>query len=157
MRCVSLIAIAILIGGAAGPNQPDPSLTPGAVRTDVPPSAACTTKWGKDERAVTESMKRRVFRSYGFPLGNKDPRCPCEADHRVPRELLGADVAENLWIEQYFGPWNAHMKDRLENRVHREVCSGRMTLDEGQAVFLGDWQAGYVQFFGAGSRRKSSR
>lgn len=158
--CIAALSI-FLVAAAPPPGVPDQTLTPGAVRSDVHSTAApgvpdqnvrsatvCTTKWGKDERAVTASMKRRVFLSYGFPQGNKDPRCPCEIDHRVPRELLGADVMENLWVERYAGPWNARMKDRLENRVHKEVCDGRMSLKSGQKVFLEDWRDGYRKFFG---------
>ncbi len=72
-------------------------------------------------------------------------------DHRVPLEDGGAprDVA-NLWPE----PWEldsqhprglaergtgAQSKDRIEDRIRAGICNGRMTLQEGQRIFLGDW------------------
>jgi hypothetical protein len=106
----------------------------GMVRT-LTKQQICSTKWGKDERHVSESMKRKVFAAAGFPLGNKDPRCPCEADHIVPRELAGADSVANLQIQQYFGPCNAHIKDRLENEAHEAVCSGQLSLADAQRWF----------------------
>jgi hypothetical protein len=29
-------------------------------------------------------------------------------------------------------PWNAHVKDKLEDRLHNLVCSGRMRLEDAQ-------------------------
>lgn len=52
----------------------------------------------------------------------------------------------NLWPEPLQGEWNAHMKDRLENRVHELVCAHSITLAQGQAAFLGDWRTAYRQY-----------
>ncbi len=107
----------------------------------------CTTKWGLDKRHVTEAMKQRVFEREGYPLGNKDPRCNCEIDHIVPRDLGGADVEPNLQVQSYTGPWNAHMKDRLEVQAHKDVCSGAISLSEARSWFLNDWKAAYQKRF----------
>ena len=108
----------------------------------------CKIKWGRDQRAVTQAMKRKVFEEYGYPKLNKDPRCPCEIDHRVPRELLGGDDIRNLWVQRYSGPYNAHDKDRLENFEHKAVCTGQMSLKAAQSVFLGDWTQEYDRIYG---------
>lgn len=133
-------------------TRPDRDLTPGVAR---PLSLAeiCQTKWGKDHRAVTAAMKRDVFRDYGF-TGNGDPRChgACEIDHLISRELGGADDIENLWPEPYGGPWNAHDKDRIENRLHVEVCAGRLALSAAQAMIRDDWQGAYRTYFGEPAR-----
>ena len=57
-------------------------------------------------------------------------------DHVVPLEVGGAprDLA-NLQLQTRAA---ATRKDRIENRIHREVCAGTMTLQSGQATFLGD-------------------
>jgi hypothetical protein len=97
-------------------------LTPGVVRSvDV-----CSVKWGLDRRHVTQSMKREVLRRYGLPL---DAARFVEFDHLIPRELGGADDVRNLWPQ----PWpDAHKKDVAENRLHRAVCSGSISLLDAQ-------------------------
>ena len=53
-----------------------------------------------------------------------------EEDHFIPLEIGGNPASPlNLWPE----PWpDAHRKDRVENWLHRQVCSGKMTLREAQ-------------------------
>ena len=107
----------------------------------------CTTNWGLDKRHVSVAMKRKVFQRDGYPLGNKDPRCDCEIDHIVPRDLGGADVLQNLQVQSYRGPWNAYQKDRLEIQAHKDVCSGLVSLSEAQGWFLKDWTTAYERRF----------
>src|ERR1044072_7796070 len=110
-------------------------------------SQICTTKWGKDARHVSAAMKRKVFQRDGYPQGQKDPRCNCEIDHIVPRDLGGADVMQNLQVQSYYGPWNAYKKDRLEVQAHKDVCSGSLSLSEAQGWFLKDWKKAYEKRF----------
>lgn len=130
---------------------PDPVLTPGVV-TNLTTEEVCGRKWGRDARHVTQSMKRDVFARYGLS-GNNDPVCQSkrrfEIDHLVSRELGGADVMTNLWPQCYGGPWNAAMKDRAENRAHKEVCAGNLALEGVQAQIATDWRVLYRLFFGA--------
>lgn len=149
---------AVAIGGPAQPTSvADPRLTPGAFRTDLTLAQICATKWGEDRRAVTAAMKRTVFVRYGFAAGNADPRCThdahgraCEIDHRGPRCLGGADVVENLSPQPYGGPWNAHMKDRVETQACKAICAPVKPLDlaEARQIFLGDWRDTYRSWFG---------
>lgn len=44
----------------------------------------------------------------------------CEVDHLISLELGGANAIENLWPQPFDGKWNAHVKDRLELRLHKE-------------------------------------
>lgn len=133
---------------------PDRALTPGACK-DMDVHTLCTTKWGKDVRHVTSAMKLQVFHAYGL-TGNKDNSwCHLdqhgrrfEIDHSCSRELAGLDVIENLWPQCYSGQWNAVMKDKLENRLHKEVCAGEITLPEAQRAITGDWIKAYVERFG---------
>jgi hypothetical protein len=49
----------------------------------------------------------------------------------VARDLAGADLVENLSPQE----WKyAHLRDRLENELHRRVRAGEMTLDFAQAL-----------------------
>lgn len=96
-------------------------------------------------------MKREVFARYGLS-GNNDPVCQSkrrfEIDHLISRELGGTDTIKNLWPQCYGGPWNAVMKDRTENRAHKEVCSGNLVLEGVQSQIATDWRALYRLFFG---------
>lgn len=145
--------------GFVSPQQqvlPNLDLTPGVADPKyTETNQICKVKWGKDARHVTAAMKRQVFESYGYAKLNKDPRCKLDAhgrrfeiDHRVPRELGGMDALRNLWPQCYSGKWNATVKDKLENHIHKRVCANEITLEEGQAIFLGDWIEGYRQTFG---------
>jgi hypothetical protein len=108
----------------------NPILTPGVARP-LTTAQVCSTKWGKDRRHVTERMKRHVFAAYGVPLTD---RKRYEVDHLIPRELGGADDVLNLWPQSWTGAQNAHLKDRDENRLHRAVCAGTLTLAAAQTA-----------------------
>ena len=133
---------------------PDHRLTPGVTRS-LSRNTICTTKWGLDKRFVTTSMKLTVYHEYGLS-GPKDSRClldahgrRCEIDHLVPRSLGGADKIENLWPQPYGSkPWNASRKDRLEVRLGKEFCSGRITLIAARRMLVKDYRIAYRRYFG---------
>ena len=54
-------------------------------------------------------------------------------DHLVPREVGGADDVHNLWVQ---GWASAKQKDLEENKWHRDVCSGAVTLAAAQQHFM---------------------
>jgi hypothetical protein len=132
---------------------PDPAITPG-VATLMSVKDICAKRWGTDRRFVTAAMKRRVFESYGLTGNDDDTRCHLDAhgrrfevDHLISRELGGADDVLNLWPQCYSGPYNAIMKDRVENRLHKEICTGHLTLDEAQEQIRTDWRVPYRRYF----------
>ena len=118
-----------------GGDLPDAAKTTGLARTALSKSKICTTKWGRDERHVTATMKAQVFALYGYS-GYDDARCvadahrkTCEIDHLISREVGGADEPKNLWPQAYGTmPWNAHLKGKLENRLYKELCANRISL-----------------------------
>jgi hypothetical protein len=134
---------------------PDAMKTPGVARTELSKSTICTTKWGQDERHVTAAMKAQVFALYDYS-GNEDARCvadahgkTCEIDHLISRELGGADDIKNLWPQAYgTTPWNAHLKDKLENRLHRELCANHVSLQEARDSLVNDWRVAYRKYYG---------
>jgi hypothetical protein len=70
------------------------------------------------------------------PFGYDDPRCipagkrTWEIDHLISREFGGADEIANLWPQAYgTSPWNATLKDKLENRLNKEMCAGLHVLE----------------------------
>ena len=126
-----LLALALVL--------PNPHLTPGLTRP-LSTAQVCTTRWGRDARHVTLTMKRQVFAAYGIPWAD---HAQYEVDHLVSRELGGADAIPNLWPEPWTGEWNAHQKDRLENTLHRLVCADTISLSEAQSAIRGDWRIAY--------------
>jgi hypothetical protein len=66
-------------------------------------------------------------------------------DHLISRELGGADAVENLWPQPYTQHPGAHEKDWLENRLHDEVCAGKITLQDAQQEIKEDWYAAYLK------------
>ena len=40
------------------------------------------------------------------------------------------------------------MKDRVESRLHGEVCAGNISLDVARTGIVHDWTAFYRQYFG---------
>ena len=104
---------------------PNPALTPGVVR-QITRDEICATRWGKDSRHVTLAMRRQVFAQYHVSW---DDRRKYEVDHLIPRELGGADDVRNLWPQIWA---EAHVKDKVENVLHKGVCVGVMSLESAQ-------------------------
>jgi hypothetical protein len=99
--------------------------------------------------------EKQVFDMYGYS-GNDDPRCvpagkrKCEIDHLISRELGGADVVENLWPQAYgTSPWNAVLKDKLENRLHKELCANNISLSKARSMLVNDWRIAYKKYYGS--------
>ena len=149
MRKVVAFAVAWLLAipAVAGdlPVQPDPTLTPGAVlTTDV--STICQPGYSKTVRHTSGKLKAKIYREYGIDKASSH----FEVDHLISLELGGADVAANLWPQSYDTErWNAHSKDRLENRLHLLVCAGRLPLAQAQSEIASDWIAAYGTYLGA--------
>jgi hypothetical protein len=106
-------------------SKPDPVLTPGAVVT-VPVSVLCKPGYSKLMRHTTTATKKHVCAVY------HKRNCPgpkWELDHLISLEIGGADTELNLFpqpIEE------ARKKDVIENRLKREVCSGKTKLPAAQ-------------------------
>ena len=137
--------LALAVAPAVAADLPSPDLTPGRVLT-VDAAAVCAPGYARTQRHTPASVKAERYRAYGIArhrLGDY------EVDHLVSLELGGADVAENLWPQSYrTSPWNAHVKDRLENWLHAEVCAGRLPLEQAQREIAQDWIAAYRRYLG---------
>jgi hypothetical protein len=79
---------------------------------------------------------------------SKNPSC-YEEDHLINLELgWSPNSPQNLWPEPLVGPWNARVKDRLENKLHKMVCDGKMSLTDAQKAIATDWVAAYRKYVG---------
>ena len=146
--------MALWIGLAFGADlptflRPDPALTPGVADPALTAEVLCAKKFTtRDVRSVTAAMKREVYARYGVQ-NHKGRFAKCkrgaEVDHLQSLELGGANVVENLWPQNYCGPWNATVKDRLENKLHKLVCAGQLDLVEAQQCISTDWIVCYKE------------
>ncbi len=75
-------------------------------------------------RAVPAAVKKQAYASYGI---TQHAPGEYEVDHLISLELGGSNSIKNLWPQSYkTKPWNAYVKDQLENKLHRMVCSGEL-------------------------------
>ncbi len=58
---------------------------------------------------------------------------PLHAKCAVPTDI------KNLWPEPQYGTYTASMKDKLENRLHKLVCDGTMSLSQAQTQIASNW------------------
>lgn len=149
--CIAVVAFSFPVQ-ADEHSLPDPTLTPGAVIAEATAADICKPGYSTRTRHVDAATKRSVYRAYGLS-GNHTAYCSgdqgCEVDHLISLELGGSNDAANLWPEPYGGiVWNAHVKDRLENRLHRMVCDGEISLSEAQQDIADDWVAAYGRWIG---------
>lgn len=158
MRTLPVVALTVCWLGAAAAlaaDLPTPSLTPGSTLA-VTAADICKSGYAKSVRAVSEALKRAVYREYGL-AGNHTGYCAveegCEVDHLISLELGGANDIKNLWPEPYSGTaWNAHTKDKLENFLHSEICAGRLPLGQAQRDIADDWVGAYRRYLGEPAR-----
>lgn len=142
-------AAATPAAGAPAPDVPDPALTPGVADPAVTPATIaatiCRPGYTAEVRSVPESEKRRVFAEYR--VDPRGPGAPFEVDHLISLELGGANDIGNLWPQSYVTqPWNAHLKDRLEDRLHALVCAHKLPLGDAQRAIATDWRQAYRKF-----------
>lgn len=137
-----MIAILVLL---ALPQHalPNKALTPGVVRTIDEKEICAKTFRTKPYRKTTAAMKKHVCDEY------KVKSCPAqnkmELDHLLPLELGGLDDEKNLWVQM--AP-DYHLKDVLENKLKKQVCSGEVSLPEAQQCIMSDWVSCYRKHVG---------
>ncbi len=111
------------------PGELDSRVTQATIRGTI-----CTrgyTAKVRPSRKVTDAIKRRL--AQGLPGAPTD----YELDHLIPIGLGGHPRSlKNLWLQTW--P-EAATKDRDELRLHRDVCAGRMTLEQAQQEILAEW------------------
>jgi hypothetical protein len=133
-----------MTGSIESGSIPDPTLTPGASRA-VQISEVCSMAHEEVIADVSPSLKTQVLREYG--IANALPR-EYEIDYLIAPGLGGTEDIRNLWPEPYnTRPWNAHVKDSLEERLHHLVCAGELDLATAQRDIATDWIAAYKKYF----------
>ena len=131
---------------------PDPKLTPGATDPRVTQAnirqTICVSGYTNTVRppvSYTNRIKLKQMRARGIT----GPLSAWKLDHRIPLDAAGNPRDErNLYLESAA---EANLKDRLERAVggpHGDICSGRLTLRQGQAIFAGDYWIEYERRYG---------
>lgn len=122
------------------PFVPDPLRTPGDV-LPVTAKDVCVPGYSKRVRDVPIEVKRMVYASYG--IHERQPG-EYEIDHLISLQLGGSNSIRNLWPESFrTSPWNAYVKDALEDELHRRVCAGTLDLTKAQQIIAHNWVIGY--------------
>jgi hypothetical protein len=145
-RSVALAPVRKRTGCHVRGPLPDAGCTPGARYSRVGRAQVCRPGYASSVRHVTESTKDAVYAAYG--MRRHFNGADGEVDHLVSLELGGSNVPANLFPEAATPRPGSHEKDRLENRLHAEVCSGAITLRGAQRLVARDWVAAYRARFG---------
>ena len=93
----------------------------------------CGPGYSKAHRHVTYALRDRIYDRDGLPRGS---RRGYVIDHRIPIEIGGSNDPSNLFAQPRS---EAKRKDRLEDRLHSDVCSGHTTLADARAAMLKAW------------------
>ncbi len=127
---------------------PDKDCTPGDIDPKVTQDnigqTICVSGYTKTVRpsvSYTNNLKIKQIQEYGYQDTNlKD----YEEDHLISLELGGNPTSEsNLWPEPYNVTNNAREKDKVENYLHDQVCSGKIILKEAQFKIANNWEEFY--------------
>lgn len=127
----------------SGP-RPDASCTPGAIDPAVTQANITTTICAsgytakvRPSSSATNRLKAQMYKAYGIASGTVS-----ELDHLVPLELGGANDVANLWPEIGKLP---NPKDKVENDLREDVCSGKVSLAAAQKAIAADWMTAEEQ------------
>jgi hypothetical protein len=133
---------------------PDPACTPGAVRT-TDANNIChggSTKQFRPPTSYTNALKIAQIKEYGY--SNTKPG-DYEEDHLISLELGGdGKDPKNLWPEPHLGTNNSFEKDKVENWLHKQICSGVMTPQDAQTGIATDWRQYLPRVAGKATKSK---
>ena len=126
---------------------PDPTCTPGEIDTSVTQDNLFTTichagytQTVRPPVSYTNTLKKQQISNYGYlDTSMKD----YEEDHFISLELGGSPKdPKNLWPEPH--P-SYNEKDKVENYLHSQICSGNLSLAQAQTEITKDWYVIYQQ------------
>lgn len=142
--CLRFLALFLFLASTAlAQSMPRPDLTPGAIRTTDATELCAKSFRTKKYRIATEETKKKVCANYGVqdcPHQGKE-----ELDDLVALEIGGENVEANLWVQM--AP-EYHWKDRLEGKLKKLACAGKITFAEAQQEIRADWVAAYRKYVG---------
>jgi hypothetical protein len=139
-RTAEQLVAAHVLPDDAHPGVLNPAVGNGTLKTTI-----CKAGWTATVRPPTSYTNK--IRAAETPAGFKP--ADGELDHRLSIEDGGAPAdPANLWWMIYADRYGARVKDVLETKLKREVCAGRMELDEARNALLGNWLTAYERYVG---------
>ncbi len=123
-------------GCVASGGLQDFACTPGAIFPDATSAQICVSGYSGSVRNVPTSTKNQAYAEYGI---TSHATGEYEVDHLVSLELGGSNDISNLWPELASPKPGFHEKDKVENYLHDQVCSGAMTLKNAQVQVATNW------------------
>jgi hypothetical protein len=123
-------------------KYPDHACTPGAIIASATKDQICVSGYSKGVRNVPDQEKKDVYAEYGITHRTTGEY---EVDHYISLELGGSNDISNLFPEASLPKPGFHEKDKVENYLHEQVCSGAISLDEAQREIATDWYVVYVK------------
>jgi hypothetical protein len=158
---VTLALILSFVEGSTGATAqhaaiiPDPTLTPGAVRTtdiaEICGQGTTGLRHGSRER------DDRIMVEYGLRPG---PHPDFEVDHLIPLGIGGSDDDHNLWPEprrELEPVWSADRKDELEWKLRELVCAGSLHIRVAQQAIADDWVQAYKTYMNKRTAQDAGR
>ncbi len=148
----ALVGFLLFCGSAnAGQTLPNSMRTPGVSNPNVTQNnikrTICKSGWTKTIRppvSYTNKLKKQQIAEYGFA---DKKLASYEEDHLISLQLGGHPTdPKNLWPEAYAGKCGARIKDVIETKLKRLVCSGEITLETAQFAIATNWVAAYNRY-----------
>ena len=127
-------------GCVANNGLADTGCTPGAIFPDATKDQICVSGYAGSVRNVPSSVKDQAYSEYGIASHSAGQY---EVDHLVSLELGGSNDISNLWPELASPQPGFHEKDKVENYLHTQVCSGAIALQVAQVEIATNWLAVY--------------
>jgi hypothetical protein len=118
----------------------DSACTPGANFPNATVQEICKSGYSSSVRNVPTSEKDQAYAEYGISHHSAGQY---EVDHLVSLELGGSNDIANLWPEAASPTPGFHQKDRVENYLHDQVCSGAVSLKDAQNEIATNWLSVY--------------
>jgi hypothetical protein len=129
-------------------NLPKGKINPDITQDNINENI-CIPNWTSTVRPnTTYTNKLKLKQLTEFNFVDKDPK-NYEEDHIISISLAGSvDSPDNLIPQSYIGKCNARIKDKIEVKLHRLICSRKITLQQAQTEISQDWVASYNKRIG---------
>ncbi len=133
----------------ANQTLPDIACSPWAVLT-TDTKIICKSGYTKTVRDVPLSERKKVFAEYNIAYSKNNNY---EVDHIISLELWGSNDISNLFPESYLISNGAKIKDEFENYLHKQVCIGKLSIQEAQKEISSNRAYYYQQYLGVKSSK----
>lgn len=140
---ITLLTVSVAAFGNEYP-QPKGALNPNVTQSNLK-TTVCVSGYSATIRPpsnYTNGLKARQMKSHGLT----GSMAQYEEDHLIPLSIGGHPTSQdNLWPEYRDGEWGATKKDKLENLLHRMVCTNKISLADAQSCAV-NWISCYPKY-----------